>query len=162
MPTTEIRERKDDDLANCAGAMRLVHEVDRYPMVWPADPERWLSPRGLVAAWVAVAADLTQCGGIVGHVVLVEDAEPQYYELGRLFVAPSGRGQGLGEALMTRAETWAARHGRELMLEVTAADERSPATALYERTGWRRVSTVTAEWTASDGSPVEKHRYVRH
>jgi hypothetical protein len=62
---------------------------------------------------------------------------------------------------MSRAEAWAVRHGRGLVLEVVATDERSPATTLYERTGWRRVSTITAEWTASDGTPVQMHRYIR-
>jgi GNAT superfamily N-acetyltransferase len=157
----EIRERADDDLTNCARALRRVHEADSYPLVWPADPERWLAPRSLAAAWVAVSPDLAECGGIVGHVLLREDVDPDLYELARLFVTPSGRGLRLGESLIAQAEAWAAQHGRQLMLEVTGASERSYAAALYERTGWRKVGTSTADWTAPDGSPVQMQRYVR-
>jgi GNAT superfamily N-acetyltransferase len=157
----EIRERTDHDLANSACALRRVYEADTYPTVWPPDPQGWLNPPGVAAAWVAVSPDVAECGGIIGHVLLRESTDSQVYELGRLFVTPSGRGLRLGEALIAKAQGWAAPYGRQLMLEVTAASERSHAEALYERTGWRKIGTSIADWTASDGSPVQKHRYVR-
>jgi GNAT superfamily N-acetyltransferase len=179
MTEVEIRERDDGDLPECVRALRLVHEADGYPMVWPADPSGWLSPDDQAAAWVAVtgaaavasgaaegeeggghrAGPRAQGGEILGQVLLREHPEPDCYELARLFVAPAARGLGLGAALMKRAETWAARRGCRLVLEVVA-DERSGAIALYEKAGWRRTSTVVADWSAPDGTPVRLHRYA--
>ncbi|NUR59158.1 MAG: GNAT family N-acetyltransferase, partial [Catenulispora sp.] len=104
-------------------------------------------------AWVAVAGD----GEVVGH-VMVQGTAPTA-SVTRLFVAPSARGQGLGARLLNRARQWAADHGIDLDLEVTA-DERSSAIALYERTGWRRTGTEQASWTGPSGEPVLLHRYV--
>jgi hypothetical protein len=51
-----IRPRSEADLDACAAALRHVHERDRYPGVWPADPADWLSPPKLLAAVVADTA----------------------------------------------------------------------------------------------------------
>jgi GNAT superfamily N-acetyltransferase len=156
VPNFELRERREADLEECVRALRLVHEADRYPMVWPKDPARWLSPASLLRGWVAV----TRSGEPVGHVLLLATQDPETLEVARLFVAPQARGQGLGAALLDRARGWAEERGGRLTLEVVA-DERSHAIALYEREGWRRAGTVTAEWTAPDGGCVVVHRYIR-
>jgi GNAT superfamily N-acetyltransferase len=156
VPNFELRERPENDLEECVSVLRLVHEADRYPMVWPGDPARWLSPASLLRAWVAV----TRTEELVGHVLLRAAQDPDTLEVARLFVSPRARGEGLGAALLDRAGAWAGQRGRRLELEVVA-DERSPAIALYERAGWRRTGTVTAEWTAPDGGCVAVHRYIR-
>jgi GNAT superfamily N-acetyltransferase len=156
VPNFELRERSENDLEECVSVLRLVHEVDRYPMVWPRDPARWLSPASLLRAWVAV----TRTEELVGHVLLRATRDPDALEVARLFVSPNARGEGLGAALLDRAGAWAEEQGRRLELEVVA-DERSRAIALYEREGWRRTGTLTAEWTAPDGGCVVVHRYIR-
>jgi GNAT superfamily N-acetyltransferase len=168
MAKTVIRGRRAGDLDQCVRALRLVHEADGYPMVWPRDPVRWLSPAATAHAWVALAATAADhrpghaeaAGGVLGHVLLLRTDTPRTYEIARLFVAPAGRGLGLGSALLETAGVRAAEAGYGLELEVVA-DERSHAIALYERTGWRRTGTVTAEWTRPDGRCVQVHRYVR-
>ena len=104
-------------------ALAAVHAVDRYPMVWPADPVSWLSPPGGSAAWVVGP---TPANGkptvVLGHVCVVRETDVAL--VSRLFVAPAGRGQGLGDG---------------------------PAVALYERLGWRLVERRPADWTAPDG-----------
>lgn len=163
MAKTVIRERRAGDLEQCVRALRRVHEADGYPIVWPRDPVRWLSPAAVAHAWVALAAPARagdSPGGVLGHVLLLRTDTPRTYEIARLFVSPAGRGLGLGTALLETAGVRAAGEGYGLELEVVA-DERSYAIALYERTGWRRTGTVTAEWTRPDGGCVQVHRYVR-
>ncbi|OLL96517.1 hypothetical protein Ae406Ps2_5776 [Pseudonocardia sp. Ae406_Ps2] len=49
------RPRTDDDLPACVTVLRAVHDTDRYPSTWPADPVAFLSPPGLVTALVVTA-----------------------------------------------------------------------------------------------------------
>jgi GNAT superfamily N-acetyltransferase len=155
VPRIELRERRASELADCVRALRLVHRADGYPMVWPRDPAGWLRPAATLQAWVAV----TRTEAVVGHVLLSATQDPDTVEIARLFVSPEARGQGLGAALLGRARAWAEERGRRVVLQVVA-DERSHAIALYEREGWRRTGTVTAEWTAPDGGCVEVHSYA--
>jgi GNAT superfamily N-acetyltransferase len=146
-----IRPRTRADLDACVAALRAVHEADRYPLNWPADPARWLTPPGLAAAWVATLDDVH----LAGHALLLESPSGDL-ELARLFVPPAARRRAVASALLRTA----AALGRPLFLQVAAGD-RSPATALYEATGWRHTHTTTADWTAPDGSPVRLHHYRR-
>jgi GNAT superfamily N-acetyltransferase len=152
----QVRERRESDLERCVQVLRLVHEADGYPMTWPRDPARWLSPANTLRGWVAI----TRSDEPVGHVLLVGTERPDTWELARLFVSPEARGQGVADALLEAACARAAAESRGLELEVVA-DERSRAISLYERAGWRRTGTVTAKWTAADGASVRVHRYVR-
>jgi GNAT superfamily N-acetyltransferase len=125
-------------------------------MWWPANPSEWLSVPGLSSAWVA------ELGGVVvGHVSVVRPAnDPVVAALAgvpsdalamvsRLFVAPAGRGYGLGSALLGAAHDYAATQGLRLMLDVV--DDARPAVALYERLGWRLVERRVADWTTPEG-----------
>ena len=62
-----IRIREAADLLGCVAVLRRVHEISGYPSNWPED--RWrITPRGMVAAWVA------EHGGLIaGHVALVRN-----------------------------------------------------------------------------------------
>ncbi|MEU4695882.1 GNAT family N-acetyltransferase [Nonomuraea dietziae] len=85
-----IRPRVQGDLAACVSVLRAVHEGDGYPANWPDDPEGWLTPTGMIQAWVATEGD-----EITGHVVL-RGADPALPEadglVARLFVAAHARG----------------------------------------------------------------------
>lgn len=140
-----VRPRTDADLDACVAALSTVHEADGYPMNWPADPRRWLTPSGTVAAWVALRAD-----GVAGHVLLLDSGE-----VARLYVTPEARRRSVGSTLLAAV---AERAGRPLTLNVVESG-RPAATALYEAAGWRYTHTTIADWTAPDGSPVRLRHY---
>ena len=148
-----IRDRDSDDLQPCIELLAEVHGHDRYPLHWPTDPYRWLSPRDLLHAWVATAAGAT----VVGHLAVRGSAGSA--EVCRLFVAPAFRRDRVATRLLEQVRRWAADRGIDLMLEVVDT-ERSPAVALYERTGWQHTDTETAKWTDPDGGPVTLLRYT--
>lgn len=153
-----IRLRAGSDLDACVKALAEVHAADRYPVDWPADPARWLSPPGLLRAWVAVDED----GRVTGHVGL---ARPDAHiteladtavagEVTRLFVAPGARGGGLAAKLLDTVLADSA----PLALEVS--DEGRAAIACYERQGWRLVARSRASWLNAAGHPALLHHYV--
>jgi GNAT superfamily N-acetyltransferase len=146
----EIRPRADADLDACVAALRAVHEADDYPLNWPADPRRWLTPGGLAQAWVALLS-----GAVAGHVLVLEPGE-----VARLFVTPAAQRRSVGSALLAAAGEWAAARERPLTLTVTDTG-RSGAVALYEAAGWQHTRTTIADWTAPDGSPVRLRHYRR-
>lgn len=145
-----IRPRREEDLERCAALLRRVHEVDRYPAVWPADPVDWLARRDPLAAWVA-----QDDGHLIGHLSLhaIDDsrARPQWREalgagaealaiVSRFFVSPEVRGRGVGSALIGRAEQHAALERLQLALDV--AEHNREAIAFYERRGWLRAGSA--------------------
>ncbi|MEQ3553689.1 GNAT family N-acetyltransferase [Pseudonocardia nematodicida] len=149
-----IRERTPDDLDACVRALAQVHTADAYPMVWPDDPEAFLAPADLRAAWVAELD-----GAVVGHVALTDGpgeiagVRPDAL-VSRLFVAPAGRGGGVGVRLLDHAR----RHAVSPMLQVES-ESGGAAIALYERHGWTRVADGIAHWTTPDGGPVTVRWY---
>jgi GNAT superfamily N-acetyltransferase len=164
-----VRDREAGDLDPCVAALAAVHQTSGYPTNWPADPARWLTPSGILRAWIAMSSEVP----VAGHVILRQvpagatagsasagpAAAAPAAEVSRLFVVPAARGQGVGRALLEEAARWAAASGLDLVLEVT--DHLRAARALYERTGFRLVSTTQADWTTPDGQPVTLHHYVR-
>jgi GNAT superfamily N-acetyltransferase len=135
--------------------LAAVHELDGYPLNWPADPGDWLSPPSLIAAWVA-----EMNGRPVGHIGLSRseagDVAPGLWStrqgvsgdatavVSRLFVAPGGRGHGIGALLMARAVREARGSGLHPVLDVLASD--TAAADLYERLGWELLGTVERQW----------------
>ncbi|MGC4812957.1 GNAT family N-acetyltransferase [Micromonospora sp. DT228] len=179
MIAPRIRRRRATDLDGCVAALAQVHRVDRYPLNWPADPNRWLREPHPARAWVALAGDAGSDAGagadigtgadtgaaVVGHVAVHRLPGPANglparptAEVARLFVVPAARGLALGGALLERARQWASARGTDLVLDVTTGDP--AAIALYERSGWRCTGTSTAPWTAPDGSPVSLRHYA--
>ena len=150
---TAPRLRRSEDIDECVAALHAVHLRDGYPVRWPTDPARWLSPLGLRAAWVALDAE-----GVAGHVLLRDDrrGDAGALEVGRLFVRPSARRQGLAVRLLDVCRDEAASLDRDLVLETV---DGSAAIHLYESTGWRRTETTTADWVDAAGAPVMLHRY---
>ncbi|HTT31127.1 MAG TPA: GNAT family N-acetyltransferase [Solirubrobacteraceae bacterium] len=146
-----IRPRRSEDFESCLDLLHAVHVADRYPVLWPRDPARWLTGRAGLAAWVSDSA-----GAIEGHLSLhgadSARARPEWREafpmppeqlavVSRFFVALQARRRGVGSALMDAAEGYGADHGLRLVLDV--ADHNADAIAFYERRGWRRVGTAS-------------------
>ncbi|MDR7380954.1 GNAT family N-acetyltransferase [Promicromonospora iranensis] len=159
MPDLMIAPRHAAHLDRVVEALRLVHERDGYPMVWPEDPTAWLTPPGTIDGWVALAD-----GEIVGHVMLIDGGKVEFAAelaeaagvpvtglagVSRLFVTPAARGTRVAAALLERAEDMPARRGRRLVLDVV--DDGGPAIRLYERLGWVRVTAGPASWTDPAG-----------
>ncbi|MER6423901.1 GNAT family N-acetyltransferase [Streptomyces sp. NPDC001137] len=150
-----IRRRTDHDLERCVEILAAVHRHSGYPVNWPARPADWLTPRSQLEAWV-VELD----GRVVGHLSLswateVDAAAGAWGAragvgleatavVGRLFVAPDARGQGLGAELLDRAVEEARARGLRPVLDVV--DSHSAATALYERLGWQLLDVVQQRW----------------
>jgi GNAT superfamily N-acetyltransferase len=144
--------RRARDLGACVSLLAAVHAADGYPARWPDEPDRWLTPRELLGAWVASRTD-----EVVGHVCLSRAGDgtstaiwsaatglpvERLGVVSRLFVAPAARRQGLGQRLLLAACEEAGRLGRHPVLEVLDRDR--AAAVLYERLGWRRTGPPEA------------------
>jgi GNAT superfamily N-acetyltransferase len=152
---TCIRNRDEADLSTCVEALRIVYQASGYPVNWPADPARWLRPSEILQAWVAATDDTP----VAGHAILRQPpAAGRSAEVSRLFVVPAARRQGVAYALLQAAMRAAAANDLDLFLDVT--DDLRAARALYERAGFRLISTAQADWTTPDGHPVTLHRYA--
>jgi ribosomal protein S18 acetylase RimI-like enzyme len=150
-----IRNRDEPDLSTCVEALRTVYQASSYPVNWPADPAQWLRPSEILQAWVAATDDMP----VAGHVILRQPpGAGRSAEVSRLFVVPAARRQGVASALLEAAMRAATENDLDLFLDVT--DDLRAARALYERAGFRLVSTAQADWTAPDGHPVTLHRYA--
>jgi len=160
-----IRPRTEADLPALERALRLVHDLDGYPSVWPPDPRAFLTPPAL-AGWVAQTRE-----EVVGQVVLrpVPAAVPGWVRatglpasdvliVSRLFVAPAGRGLGLGRALLGRASAEARGLGKRGVLDVHHRN--LTAVHLYEAGGWQRVGTVDGDWLEPGSTVPRVHVYV--
>jgi GNAT superfamily N-acetyltransferase len=79
-------------------------------------------------------------------------------EVSRLFVVPAARRQGVASLLLETVMGVATANDLDLFLDVT--DHLRDARALYQRAGFRLMSTTEADWTTPDGGPVTLHRYA--
>ncbi|MEU1351378.1 GNAT family N-acetyltransferase [Streptomyces sp. NPDC005775] len=158
-----IRHRRDDDLKACVEALATVHRADRYPAEWPADPGGWLTPDGMLDAWVAVEDQR-----VLGHVALtrtddvlaadVGRAPAELASVARLYATASARRRGVARALLATVTRAAAAEGLRAVLEVE--DGGRAAVALYERAGWRHAGSRPGDWTTADGRTALLHTYV--
>jgi ribosomal protein S18 acetylase RimI-like enzyme len=152
---TCARYRDESDVDACVEALRAVYEDSGYPTNWPADPAQWLRPPGILRAWVAATEDVP----VAGHVIFQRPLPGERSaEVSRLFVVPAARRQGVASALLETAMRSAVANDLDLFLDVT--DHLEGARALYQRAGFRLVSTTQADWTTPDGGPVTLHRYA--
>ncbi|MET8629296.1 GNAT family N-acetyltransferase [Kitasatospora sp. NPDC004669] len=152
-----VRRRRAADLADCVRVLSDVHTVDGYPADWPERPAAWLTPDGLLAAWVAEAG-----GRIAGHVGISRsdpgDVAPGLWSLrtggrpeltaviGRLYVAPAARGHGTGARLLASAVVHARALGLHPVLDVLATD--TAAVTLYRRLGWALLGSGEQRWAS--------------
>ncbi|MDF6043492.1 GNAT family N-acetyltransferase [Streptomyces sp. JH14] len=148
MSSAFVRRRSQGDIFEAAKVLSAVHESDGYPVEGVAEPEKWLTPAGLLAAWVAELD-----GRVVGHVVVNrpqpgDEAAHMWQErsgddssaiavLARLFVAREARKASVGEGLMRAAMEYTRENRIRLVLDVMKKDV--AAIRLYERLGWQRI-----------------------
>lgn len=145
-----IRERVGADLVRCAEILGAVHELDGYPVHLGDDPAAFLEVPDCLGAWVA-----EESGALLGHVLLRQRAHDAVMAraaestgrppealavVGRLFVAPEGRGRGIGGALLDAAAGRAFEIGRHPVLDVVSEHHR--AIAMYTRAGWQCCGEV--------------------
>ena len=162
----ELRRRVSDDMDACIGVLAEVHEADHYPANWPTHPGRWLTPDGLLEAWVAASGS-----AIAGHVVLQDgagvdptltnalDVPPdRLASVSRLFVAPGVRGHGVAGQLLATVGRYASVRALRLTLDV--ADNCTAAIRLYEQAGWTRIGSTPVEWLTTNGAPGSVHHYL--
>ncbi|MEV0644929.1 GNAT family N-acetyltransferase [Phytomonospora sp. NPDC050363] len=159
-----IRPRRTADLPALVAALREVHESDAYPVNWPQDPAAWLTPPKLLDSRVAETGGkvvgqtgIGEAEGLPGE-VLAEVGDTPVVAVVRLFVAPSGRGHGLGRLLLDAAVEMAAERGARAVLDVEAGG--AAAIALYERAGWLRVHSGPGDWLTPSGEPAHLHHFV--
>ena len=133
-----VRPRQPEDLPACAAALRRVHDSSGYPSRWPDDPGGWITPRDMVAAWVA-----EHDGEAAGLVALVRGMRVDC-----LLRATGLPPESLGG--VTR-----------LYVDPRFQRRAWPAIALYERAAWQLVGTQPATWTDPDGSVPVIRCYVR-
>ncbi|MGW2818603.1 N-acetyltransferase family protein [Streptomyces sp. NPDC001415] len=146
-----IRTRRDSDIAETAMVLVRVHAADGYPVEGVDRPEEWLTPPGMLKAWVAESA-----GKIVGHAAICrpngEDAVDLWRSQSndperavavpvRLFVAPEARKKGIGEQLMRAVTQFGREQGTKMVFEVMTKD--AAAIRLYERLGWVRLGATS-------------------
>jgi ribosomal protein S18 acetylase RimI-like enzyme len=146
-----IHERAENDLDPLVEVLWRAHGVG-YPAHWPAAPRDWISPAGLLGAWVAVDDDQ-----VVGHVGVAVPAPGRMAEVTRLFVDPAHRGKGIADALLDAAEHGAP--GTHLRLDVT--EESPEAWRLYERRGWCLTGRGPADWCTPSGEVPTVRYYAK-
>jgi GNAT superfamily N-acetyltransferase len=161
-----VRPRSDTDLEACVRLLEEAHRLDGYPSYWPADAARWLSPSGVLGAWVAEEA-----GCVIGHVALAAVRRGHGADIwssatgvppaglgsiSRLFVAPDRRHTGLGAALLDAACAASVERGLLPVLDVVETNRE--AIRFYERQGWRRVHSEL--WREARNEHLDLHYYV--
>lgn len=163
----EIRPRSEDDIPALVEALEDVYSTDGYPIEGTAAAASFLTPAGLVEAWVAVR------GGIaVGQIAVGagdHDAVRAWVELpgsgghaestvvaARFFVRKHARGCGLGRALIEKTCLWARQNGMRIVMNVLAKDQ--DAMRLYEKIGFRRFGE--GEYQYDQGKRSTQYFYV--
>lgn len=107
-----------------------------YPEVAARPQSSWTQQLNDLPTWVIPGPDRDL--GVVR-------VDPSGVELISLWVAPEGRGQGLGRALVEVCMTWARQAGHPVLsLQVKADNQR--AMGLYEAMGFERGALEEGEW----------------
>ncbi|TAJ31187.1 GNAT family N-acetyltransferase [Bosea sp. (in: a-proteobacteria)] len=91
--------------------------------------------------------------GIVGTAqlhLIGKPNQPHRADIAKVLVHSRARRQGIGEALMCRAEAIARQHGRDLL--VLDTDEHGAARRLYARLGWTELGTIPRFALMPDGA----------
>ncbi|MFD3563293.1 GNAT family N-acetyltransferase [Streptomyces sp. NPDC058686] len=158
-----VRPRTDADLPGCVEVLAGVQAAGHCPVDRPADPESWLTPRGMTEAWVVLAGV-----DVVGHMALTPPGpapasaaglpEAHLVAVARLFVSTRAGRRGVATLPLDRAIENGAARERTAVLEVETAA--SAAIGLYERLGRRRVGTCTADWTTADGRLARMRAHI--
>ncbi|ETS83116.1 hypothetical protein PFICI_04992 [Pestalotiopsis fici W106-1] len=166
----EFRRRSKDDLPALVEALEDVYSTDGYPIEGTATAVSFLSPPGLVAAWVAVHRGL-----VVGQIAVVAGGQGHHAAVrawvdsvgsggdagatvvaARFFIRKYARGFGLGRALVEKTCQWAKDNGKRIVINVLAKDQ--DAMKLYEKLGFRRFGE--GEYEYHEGKKATQYFYV--
>jgi ribosomal protein S18 acetylase RimI-like enzyme len=125
-------------------------------MSWntPADYESfWRDIAGSIAGGQVILLAARNEEGLVGTAqlhLIGKPNQPHRAEIAKVLVHSRARRQGIGEALMQRAEAIAREKGRDLL--VLDTDEHGAARRLYNRLGWTEVGTIPRYALMPDGT----------
>ena len=122
----------------------LIAELDAYQTaLYPPESHHGIDIDALAQPHVLFAVARHGDGAAAGCGAVV--VGPDFGELKRMFVRPQGRGQGVGQALLSFLEGEARAKGcRALLLETGVSQPE--ALALYERSGYRRRGPFAQYW----------------
>jgi GNAT superfamily N-acetyltransferase len=136
MPTTTIRAARASDAHDIA---RLTADLG-YDVTAEEAARRVSRILGRDDQQLFVADEGEAVAGWV-HVLLAEyvDAEP-FVVIGGLVVSPDHRREGIGRALMERAEAWASEQGCAIV-RLSSTITRHGAHRFYERLGYTIIKT---------------------
>lgn len=171
MAAAQIRPRQDADIPALVEALEDVYRTDGYPIEGPAGATAFLSPAGLLAAWVAV-----HDGSVVGQIVVVAGTEGQHpavrawvddgggdaesttvvVVVARFFVRKRARCLGVGRALVEESCGWARERDLKIVMNVMSKD--LDAMRLYEKVGFRRFGEGVYDYL--DGKQSTQYFYV--
>jgi len=119
-----------------------------------ADYERfWRDVAASVADGQVILLAARTPDGLVGTAqlhLIGKPNQPHRAEIAKVLVHSRARRQGIGEALMRRAEAIAHEKGRDLL--VLDTDEHGAARRLYNRLGWTEVGTIPRYALMPDGA----------
>ena len=119
-----------------------------------ADYERfWRDVAASVADGQVILLAARTADGLVGTAqlhLIGKPNQPHRAEIAKVLVHSRARRQGIGEALMQRAEAIARDRGRDLL--VLDTDEHGAARRLYNRLGWTEAGTIPRFALLPDGS----------
>jgi ribosomal protein S18 acetylase RimI-like enzyme len=119
-----------------------------------ADYERfWRGVAAGVASGQVILLAARHEDGLVGTAqlhMIGKPNQPHRAEIAKVLVHSRARRQGIGEALMQRAEAIARDNGRDLL--VLDTDEHSAARRLYNRLGWTEAGTIPRYALMPDGA----------
>ncbi|WP_420101856.1 GNAT family N-acetyltransferase [Bosea sp. (in: a-proteobacteria)] len=119
-----------------------------------ADYDRyWRDVIAGVAGGQIVLLGARSADGLVGTAqlhLIGKPNQPHRAEIAKVLVHSRARRQGLGEALMRKAEAVAREKGRDLL--VLDTDEAGAARRLYARLGWTELGTIPRYALMPDGA----------
>ncbi|KAJ5817315.1 Acyl-CoA N-acyltransferase [Penicillium robsamsonii] len=108
--------------------------------------QRWRDRLSIHGGYQVVASLQDTIVGMAGGVLL---PEPGVAELISMWVAPSARGRGVGDALIADVEEWAYGTGATI-LQLSVAENNYPALKLYFRNGFVDVELKTSDMEIND------------
>ncbi|WP_295800233.1 GNAT family N-acetyltransferase/peptidase C39 family protein [uncultured Microbulbifer sp.] len=122
-----------------------------------------LSPRRLrhwVRADNRVFLVAERDGLLLGYALVLLRRGTRLARLYSLAVSPAGRGQGIGQALLTAAEDASSRSGR-LYMRLEVAEQNSAAIALYQKLGYRTFGSY-ANYYEDAGAALRMQKRIRY
>lgn len=108
---------------------------------WQGDGDREERWRGRLAIPGSYNIVVVLDGQAVGMASGVPTGQDGVVELISMYVAPAGRGRGVGDHLVRAVEQWARRAGART-LRLAVVDGNRPAWSLYQRHGFRETGEL--------------------